>query len=95
VQSDDPRVTAEHWSMAYGRPIIKKRGVPTLVLGSSEVRFVPLIDERGPGLRSIDVIAIDIANVLDNADRLKLPRQGNAIDVCGITINVVENGCIS
>lgn len=95
VQSDDPRVTAEHWSMAYGRPIIKKRGVPTLVLGSSEVRFVPLIDERGPGLRSIDVIAIDIATVLDNADRLKLPRQGNAIDVCGITINVVENGCIS
>jgi hypothetical protein len=94
VQSDDPRVTAEHWSMAYGRPIINKTGVPTLVLGSSEVRFVPLSDERGPGLRSIDVIAIDLATVLNTADRLKLPRQGSAIDVCGITINFVENGCI-
>jgi hypothetical protein len=31
---------------------------------------------------------------LNIADRLKLPRQGNAIDVCGITINFVENGCI-
>jgi hypothetical protein len=80
--------------VAYGRPIINKAGVPTLVLGSSEVRFVPLSDERGPGLRSIDVIAIDLAAVLNTADRLKLPRQGNAIDVCGITINVVENGCI-
>ena len=94
VQSDDPNTTAEQWSLAYGRPVIRRSGVPTLVLGTSEVRFVPLMDQRGPGLRSIDVNAIDLAAVLEAADQQKLQRQGNAINVCGITINVVENGCI-
>ena len=94
VQSDDPNTTAEQWSLAYGRPVIRRSGVPTLVLGTSEVRFVPLMDQRGPGLRSIDVNAINLAAVLEAADQQKLPRKGNAINVCGITINVVENGCI-
>ena len=92
VQTDDPTATAEQWSLAYAHPIVHKEGSPTLSFGSTEVRFVAIKDQRGPGLRAIDVMTTDLSKVLDAADQQHLPRQENTVEVCGITINFIEHG---
>ena len=89
VQSDDPAATAEKWSLAYDCPIDSSSGVPTMDFGTSSVRFVPVNDGRGAGLRAIDIEATDRDAIFAAADRLGLSRDGDTVTVCGTAINFV------
>lgn len=94
VQSDDPQATAAQWALAYGLPLVDDAAVPTMQFDNSAVRFVPIQDGRGSGLRAIDVEVTDRTAVFAAAERHDLPRKGDTVEVCGIAINFIENGCI-
>ena len=89
IQSDDPDGVAKLWGIAYNRPIDYSKEVPRLPLESSEVRFVKAEDNRGPSLSAIDIEVIDKNVILDQAERLGLPKKGNSVIACGINLNLI------
>ncbi len=89
IQCDDVGEIAKNWAGAYGVPIEYADDVPLLKFERSEVRFVAINDDRGPGLRAIDIEIIDKDALVSVAEQLGLERYGNTVKVCGIDINLI------
>ncbi len=73
LQADDPDFTAERWARMLARPVVDR----IIELDDATIRFVPVEDGRGPGLRRFDVVATD------------RERAGSAIEVVGVTVGFV------
>ena len=95
IQCDNVTKVAESWAKAYGISVEDAANIPRLKFERSEVRFVAVSDDRGPGLSAIDLEIIDQNAFYSAAERLGLERHGDTVSVCGIHINPSENGCIS
>jgi hypothetical protein len=90
IQCEDPEAVAQRWSLAYGRPVQDVDGVTTLLLDRGRVRFVKAVDDRGDGLRAIDIQTQDPVAVLERAEKMSLPVSDNSVTVCGTVMNFVE-----
>tara|TARA_B100001093_G_scaffold184786_1_gene177496 strand:+ start:4234 stop:5013 length:780 start_codon:yes stop_codon:yes gene_type:complete len=95
IQSQDPQATASRWALAYGLELDLSGPTPTMALDQSEIRFVLATDGRGEGLSAIDIAVRDTDAVFAAAARHQLACHENAVTVCGVTLNFVENGCVS
>ncbi len=87
IQCAAPLEVAEQWSLAYGRPITQRNGIPVLLFGEGEVRFVEDRDGRGTGLQALDLRATDMAAIEKAAQRLNLSMQDQSVSVCGTQFN--------
>lgn len=85
IQHDDPASAAATWSKILDRPA--KNDV--IRLDGSQIRFVPIIDGRGPGVSAYDVKVVDRERVLAAAEKRGRKRGPTQVEVCGCRINLV------
>lgn len=85
IQSPDPDALAERWSSLLLRPVVKaKEGGAEIHLDNAFIRFGPLRDDRGEGMRAVHVKAKDKAAILAAAKKAVLPTGAEHIDLCGV-----------
>jgi hypothetical protein len=87
VQVDNPISAATRWAQAYNTAYRLEAGQPVIPMEGTEVRFVPVQDHRGEGLRAIDIRTEHLAEVLVRANRLGLPVAGDSVTICGTVFN--------
>ena len=51
---------------------------------------MPLRDDRGPGLSSLDIRTSDAARILSAARARNLPVEGNVVTICGTRFVLIE-----
>lgn len=85
IQSPDPDALAERWSELLQRPVAKaKEGEgKEIVLDNAFVRFGPLRDDRGEGLRSVHLKCKDKAAVMAAAKKAGAPSGENFVELVG------------
>lgn len=86
IQSDHPDKTAAHWSRILNRPA---EGDIIRLDDDGEIRFVPIADERGPGISAFDVRVVDRERVLKAAHKRHKQHGPGQVEVCGCRINLV------
>jgi hypothetical protein len=86
IQCVDPDKAAALWSRILNRPatddIIR-------LDDDGEVRFVPIADERGPGVSAYDVRVVDRDRVVAAAKKRHKQHGVGQVEVCGCRINLV------
>jgi catechol 2,3-dioxygenase-like lactoylglutathione lyase family enzyme len=89
IQHDDPDKAAATWSKILDRPavdnIIRLDDDPD----GAQVRFVPVVDIRGPGVSAYDVRAVDRERILEVAHKRGRKLGPAQVEVCGCRINLV------
>jgi len=86
IQHEDPDAAAEQWSKILNRPV---EGDIIRLDDEGEIRFVPISDERGPGVSAYDVKVVDRERVLAAAKKRHKQHGPTQIEVCGCRINLV------
>jgi len=86
IQCIDPDKTAELWSKILNRPV---EGDIIRLDGDGEIRFVPIADERGPGVSAFDVRVVDRDRVIAVAKKHHKQHGVGQVEVCGCRINLV------
>ena len=85
IQHDDPDAAAATWSRILDRPAVDN----IIRLDGSQIRFVPVVDGRGPGVSAYDVNVVDRERVLAAAEKRGRRRGVGQVEVCGCRINLV------
>ncbi|WIM14436.1 VOC family protein [Enhydrobacter sp.] len=86
IQCVDPDKAAALWSRILNRPA--KDDIIRLD-DDGEVRFVPIADERGPGVSAYDVRVVDRDRVVAAARKRHKQHGVGQVEVCGCRINLV------
>jgi hypothetical protein len=91
IQSHDPDATAALWARILNRPV---DGDIIRLEDDGEIRFVPIADDRGPGISAFDVTVVDRDAVLGKARKrhhpsAHIPSSPTQIELCGCRINLV------
>ena len=84
-QYDDPDGAAASWSRILDRPAVDN----IIRLDGSQIRFVPIVDGRGPGVSAYDVKVVDRDRVLAAAEKRGRRHGVGQVEVCGCRINLV------
>ncbi|SJZ32963.1 Glyoxalase-like domain-containing protein [Enhydrobacter aerosaccus] len=87
IQCVDPDKAADLWSKILGRPV--ESDIIRLD-DDGEIRFVPIADDRGPGVSAYDVRVVDRERVLKAAHSRHKQHGVGQIEVCGCRINLVD-----
>ena len=86
IQSTEPDKAAALWSRILNRPA--KDDIIRLD-DDGEIRFVPIADERGPGVSAYDVRVVDRDRVIAAAKKRHKQHGVGQVEVCGCRINLV------
>jgi len=86
IQAEDPDKAAALWSKLLDRPV--KDDIIRLDDGG-QIRFTPIVDDRGPGVSAYDVKVVDRERVLAAAHKRGRQRSPAQVEVCGCRINLV------
>jgi len=91
IQASDPDAAAALWSKILNRPV---DGDIIRLDDEGEIRFVPIADDRGPGVSAYDIKTVDRDTVLARArkrhhPRPHIPSSPTQIELCGCRINLV------
>ena len=86
IQCIDPDKTADLWSKILNRPV---EGDIIRLDDDGEIRFVPIADERGPGVSAYDVRVVDRDRVIAAAKKHHKQHGIGQVEVCGCRINLV------
>ena len=84
-QYHDPDGAAASWSRILDRPAVDN----IIRLDGSQIRFVPIVDGRGPGVSAYDVKVVDRDRVLAAAEKRGRRHGVGPVEVCGCRINLV------
>jgi Glyoxalase-like domain len=86
IQSPDPEALAEKWSELLQRKVGRaSEGEGSEIrLDQAFVRFGPLRDDRGEGLRAVHLKCKDKAHVMAAAKKADLSAGPNHVDLCGV-----------
>ena len=85
IQHEDPDKAAATWSRILNRPVEGD----IIRLDGAQIRFVPIVDGRGPGVSAYDVKVVDRERVLAAAHKRGKQRGPARVEVCGCRINLV------
>mgnify|MGYP002784985426 FL=1 len=85
IQHDDPDKAAATWARILDRPARDN----VIRLDGAQIRFVPIVDGRGPGVSAYDVKVVDRERVLAAAEKRGRKRGPAQVEVCGCRINLV------
>ena len=86
IQCVEPDKAAALWSRILNRPA--KDDIIRLD-DDGEIRFVPIADERGPGVSAYDVRVVDRDRVIAAAKKSHTQHGVGQVEVCGCRINLV------
>jgi hypothetical protein len=86
IQAEDPEATAARWSELLGRPMT---GDIIRLDDEGEIRFVPIVDGRGPGISAFDVKVVDRDRVVAAARKRQKQHGVGQVEICGCRINLV------
>lgn len=86
IQCIEPDKAATLWSKILNRPA--KDDIIRLD-DDGEIRFVPIADERGPGVSAYDVRVVDRDRVIAAAKKRHKQHGVGQVEVCGCRINLV------
>lgn len=86
IQCVEPDKAAALWSKILNRPA--KDDIIRLD-DDGEIRFVPIADERGPGVSAYDVRVVDRDRVIAAAKKRHKQHGVGQVEVCGCRINLV------
>jgi len=86
IQCIDPDKTADLWSKILNRPV---EGDIIRLDDDGEIRFVPIADERGPGVSAFDVRVVDRDRVIAAAKKHHKQHGIGQVEVCSCRINLV------
>jgi len=91
IQAADPDAAAALWSKILNRPV---EGDIIRLGDEGEIRFVPIADDRGPGVSAYDIKTVDRDTVLARARKRHhpqphIPSSPTQIELCGCRINLV------
>jgi len=86
IQCVDPDKTADLWSKILNRPV---EGDIIRIDDDGEIRFVPIADERGPGVSAFDVRVVDRERIIAAAKKHHKQHGIGQVEVCGCRINLV------
>jgi len=89
LQAEDPAAMAARWGQVLGLPAREEDGW-RIALEDGELRFVPVSDGRGEGLRGFDVATADPDTILARARTRGLAVDGGAIELCGTRLRIVR-----
>jgi hypothetical protein len=85
IQHDDPDKAAATWAK-----ILDRRATDNIIrLDGAQIRFVPIADDRGPGVSAYDVKTVDRERVLAAAEKRGKKHGPAQVEVCGCRINLV------
>ena len=90
IQAADPDAAAALWSKILNRPV---EGDIIRLDGDGEIRFVPIADDRGPGVSAFDITVVDRDAVMRRAHKrhhpaAHVPESPTQITLCGCRINL-------
>ena len=85
IQNDDPDKAAATWAKILNRPVEGD----IIRLDGGQIRFVPIADDRGPGVSAYDVKVVDRERVLAAAQKRGKRHGPTQVEVCGCRINLV------
>ena len=86
LQANDPAAMAARWGEVLGRPAGRSGDAWRLGLDGGEIRFVPLGDERGEGLRGFDVALPDPDAARTVAEQRGLLDAEGEVLLCGTRV---------
>lgn len=91
IQAADPDAAAALWSKILDRPV---EGDIIRLDDEGEIRFVPIADDRGPGVSAYDIKTVDRDTVVVRARKRHhpqphIPSSPTQIELCGCRINLV------
>jgi catechol 2,3-dioxygenase-like lactoylglutathione lyase family enzyme len=86
IQCTDPDKAAALWSRILNRPV--ESDIIRLD-DDGEIRFVPIADDRGPGVSAYDVRVVDRDRVIAAAKKRHKQRGVGQVEICGCRINLV------
>ncbi|MGD2139277.1 MAG: VOC family protein [Burkholderiales bacterium] len=83
LQCEDPPALAGKWARIAGVTVAMEQGHPVVVLNNATLRFVPVRDERGPGLSGIDILTSDREAIVREAKMRNAFVSADEVIVCG------------
>lgn len=86
LQANDPAAMAARWGEVLGRPAGRSGDAWRFGLDGGEIRFVPLGDERGEGLRGFDVALPDPDAARTVAEQRGLLDAEGEVLLCGTRV---------
>jgi hypothetical protein len=91
IQAADPDAAAALWSKILNRPV---EGDIIRLDDDGEIRFVPIADDRGPGVSAFDIRVTDRDAVIAKARKrhhppAHVPSSPTQLELCGCRINLV------
>jgi hypothetical protein len=86
IQCADPDKAAALWSRILNRPV---EGDIIRLDDDGEIRFVPVADDRGPGVSAYDVRVVDRDRVIAAAKKRHKQHGVGQVEICGCRINLV------
>lgn len=90
LQADVPEQMAARWAEVLGGIAERQGDGWRIGLGEGELRFVPVADSRGEGLRAFDVTARDVQAIRDAVEDHSLIDAEGRICLCGTQLNLVQ-----
>jgi hypothetical protein len=89
LQSDEPRTVASRWAELLSRPAEPSAGGAWRIgLDHGEIRFVPAADDRGEGVRGVDLVVRSRARLLESAASRGLDIGPDHVEICGTRLNL-------
>ncbi|MBL8773397.1 MAG: VOC family protein [Phenylobacterium sp.] len=90
LQGDDPEAMATRWGQVMDRPVSYRDGAWVVGVDGGEIRFVPVTDGRGEGLRAFDVKVRDPDAVKARAAARGAVDDDGAVKLCGTRVELVK-----
>ena len=90
IQAADEEATAMLWSDLLERPVRRDGDAFALSLDNAFVRFVPVADDRGPGIASVALAATDPGAVVAAARSRGLPASEGRVTAVGTVFELVQ-----
>ncbi len=91
IQATDPPAMAALWGRVLEREAREDGARWTVALDNAEIRFVAIADDRGPGIRAVDLAAADAPAIAAGARARGLPGGDHAVTLCGTVFNLVAS----
>jgi hypothetical protein len=90
LQADLPDRMAARWAEILGGIAERQGDAWRVGLRDGALRFVPVRDERGEGLKAFDVAARDVRAIRDAAERRSVIDTEGCISLCGTQVHLVQ-----
>jgi hypothetical protein len=89
IQGPDPDAISARWAEALGRPREQTADGWRIAVDGGEIRFVPLKDGRGEGLRAFDVAVHDPGAVAARAQARGCVDEAGEVVLCGTGVRLL------